>query len=298
MPALTVVTFAALAVALLALWFRAPTLTWLAPGIVAIVAALASGVIHPLGVAFLCAFGGICVAARVASGTAMTVATHAALVAGCAALFLHVVPGFENPVLIQNAVTSPGALPYAKFLNFDKGMAALLILGLYMPERTSRDPGFAPGAFMWRFVLMVLAVLVPTLLAGYVRWDPKLPEWWAVWVWSMVFLTALPEETLFRGCVQTWLSRAIPGAQPVGFSVTRGASGPATVPWLPVVVAGVLFGLAHAGGGATYVLLASIAGVGYGWIYASTGSLAAATLAHAGLNTTHLVLFTYPALAR
>jgi uncharacterized protein len=45
------------------------------------------------------------------------------------------------------------------------------------------------------------------------------------------------------------------------------------------------------------VLLSSVAGMGYGWIYASTRSLAMSTLAHTGLNTVHFLFFTYPALA-
>ena len=102
---------------------------------------------------------------------------------------------------------------------------------------------------------------------GYARWDPKLPPWWPMWLASMVFLTALPEEdTVPRrdpgaGCT-SWLGE--PG---------RGAR-------LAAVVAGALFGLAHAGGGWTYVVLAAIAGIGYGWIYAVSGSLGAATGAH------------------
>jgi membrane protease YdiL (CAAX protease family) len=43
-------------------------------------------------------------------------------------------------------------------------------------------------------------------------------------------------------------------------------------------------------------VLATIAGIGYGWIYASTGSIAAAIATHAGLNTLHFLLFSYPAL--
>ena len=58
-----------------------------------------------------------------------------------------------------------------------------------------------------------------------------------------------------------------------------------------------LFGVAHLAGGAVYVALAAVAGIGYGWIYASTRSIAAAILAHAGLNTVHFLLFSYPALA-
>ena len=45
------------------------------------------------------------------------------------------------------------------------------------------------------------------------------------------------------------------------------------------------------------MLVATLAGIGYGWIYAETRSIGSAILAHAGLNTLHLLLFTYPALA-
>jgi membrane protease YdiL (CAAX protease family) len=37
-------------------------------------------------------------------------------------------------------------------------------------------------------------------------------------------------------------------------------------------------------------------GLGYGWVFASTRSLAAAILTHAGLNAVHFVFFTYPGL--
>ena len=53
-------------------------------------------------------------------------------------------------------------------------------------------------------------------------------------------------------------------------------------------------GLAHAAGGWLYVLVASLAGIGYGWIYASTRSIAWAIVAHAGLNAIHFLVFTYP----
>ena len=43
--------------------------------------------------------------------------------------------------------------------------------------------------------------------------------------------------------------------------------------------------------------VASAAGLGYGWIYASTRSIGAAVAVHAGLNTIHFLFFSYPALA-
>jgi membrane protease YdiL (CAAX protease family) len=102
----------------------------------------------------------------------------------------------------------------------------------------------------------------------------------------MVFLTALPEEALFRGVVQEWVAHGLAGrwqARKAGL--------------VAAVVVGALFGLAHAAGGPAYVVLAAVAGIGYGWIYAETRSIGAAIAAHAGLNAIHFVFFSYPSLA-
>ena len=263
--------------------------------------AFAAGVLTPAGGLALTLFALLCIAARRARGTARTVVAHVALVVACAALFVHVVPGFHNPLLLS-VTTSPDAVPYIKFLNFDKAMAALLLLGIYMPERvrakrlTTTPVVVAPAgadheavwrAFAWRFAAMVVVVGAATLAAGYARWDPKLPSWWPAWLWSMVFFTALPEEVLFRGWLQTGIASRLRDSR-------LGGSGRAEA--TAIIGAGALFGLAHAAGGPVYVVLATAAGIGYGWIYASTRSLVCAVAAHAGLNTMHLLFFTYPAL--
>jgi membrane protease YdiL (CAAX protease family) len=281
--------FGALSVALAALWAIRPGASrnarwlWLAAGLLSVLLALAGDVIDIRGGAALTAFAGICLLARRATHPWTVVATHGVLILACAALFVHVIPGFQNPVLAADVVLGPEAQAYTKHLNYDKGMAALLLLALYAPGRTATDRGARPSVFLWRFAVLVGAILTLTLVAGYVRWDPKLPSWWPAWLWSMAFLTALPEEALFRGCLQTWIERGL------------GPSNRATV--ASVLIAGTIFGIAHAGGGATYVLLSAVAGAGYGWIYASTRSLAMSALAHTGLNTVHFLLFTYPALA-
>lgn len=255
------------------------------PCVLSLAAALLSGLLDVRGLSILLGFAGVCFIARRAASTAVSVLAHVVMFTVCAALFLHVLPGFDNPRVVSEAVLGPGSMPYTKYLNIDKGMAGLFLLGVYASGGTATDEGLRHvPAFLWRFVVFVTVVLVLSLGAGYVRWDPKLPSWWLMWLWSMVFLTALPEEALFRGIAQTGIER--------WFGRHRMATGAA------IVIAGLLFGIAHLGGGWTYVVLASAAGVGYGWIYASTHSIGAAILAHAGLNTVHFLLFSYPALTR
>jgi len=285
--ALSAATFAALTLALVALWatrasaHRTVRDLWVGAALLSVILALAGSMLDVSGLAALTVFASVCALARRTTHPVASITAHLVLVLGCAALFVHVAPGFQNPVLVSNVVLGPDAQPYTKYLNFDKGMAALLLLALYAPERTASDRGSRPAPFLWRFGLLVGAMLALTLPVGYVQWDPKLPTWWPAWLWSMVFLTALPEEALFRGCVQAWIADRLK------------ASRHATL--VSVVVAGAVFGVAHAGGGAAYVVVSTVAGIGYGWIYVSTRSLAAATLAHAGLNTVHFLFFTYPA---
>ena len=76
----------------------------------------------------------------------MAIAAHAIMFAVAASLFLHVVPGVGNPQLVANAVLGPGSAPYTKYLNFDKGFAGLLLLGVYAsdPQNSSAENAIAP----------------------------------------------------------------------------------------------------------------------------------------------------------
>lgn len=66
--------------------------------------------------------------------------------------------------------------------------------------------------------------------------------------------------------------------------------------YLALVLASILFGLMHMGGW-IYVLLATSAGMFYGWIYQKTRSVEASIITHFLLNAMHFIGFTYPALA-
>jgi membrane protease YdiL (CAAX protease family) len=281
--------FGALTLALAALW--APRVSasahaaqwWTLPFVLAVVAALAGGLVDARGVLVLLLFAAACLVANRAAGRGTRRAAHAVMLAACAGLLLHVIPGFDNPRVLDQVVLGSGSEPYTKYLSFDKGVVGLFLLGIYAPDRVARDEGLRHGVgFLWRFAILTAAVMGLSLASGYIRWDPKLPSWWPLWTWSMIFLTALPEEAIFRGVAQSWLGKRL-----------GGTSRAATV---AAVMIGTLFGLAHIGGGPVYVVLATAAGIGYGWIYAATRSIGAAVAAHAGLNIIHFVLFSYPSL--
>lgn len=302
LPVPVLLTFAALTLALVLLWVepapagegRAPYWTFAFAG--ALAAALTGGIVDVRGVIVLLAFAATCRAASRAERPVTRVAAHVVMLLVSGGLMLHVIPGFNNPIVLSQVVLSPGGVPYTKYLNFDKTVAGLFLLGLYAPGLVARGRGPTKPAvyvreFAWRFAVLLGVVIVLSLALGFVRWDPKVPSWFPLWAWSMLFLTALPEEALFRGVVQTSLERRIGGGTRATIGAPRRCSAQA------IVIAGLLFGIAHAGGGTTYVVLATTAGIGYGWIYASLRSLGGAIAAHFCLNVIHFLFFTYPALA-
>ena len=209
LPAATIAAFILLAVAMSALWARrlAPKPSeagwwWTLPFILSLAAALGGGLLDWRGLTVLLFLAGACQQARGATSPAVRAAAHAVMLALCAGLLLHVLPGFDNPRVLDGVRLAPDSLPYTKYLNFDKGAAGLFLLGLYGPSLTARRWRVGVAGWLWRFVLMTVVVIAATVALGYAHWDPKLPAWWPLWLLGMVFVTALPEEALFRGVIQ------------------------------------------------------------------------------------------------
>lgn len=209
----------------------------------------------------------------------------AAIVALVAGLMTHLLPGFQNPLVLPPTQLTPDALPYRLHFNFDKTAAGVLLLALLHP-RLHANTGWGPmlrGAIP--VIAVLLAIMLPVaLLAGYVRFDPKFPAVAPYWLWANLCFTCVAEEAFFRGFVQHGLQRAWQGRR-------HGR-------WLALAAASVLFGVAHAAGGPVYVALSTLAGFGYGLAFQRTGRLEASILAHFSLNAVHFLGFTYPALAR
>lgn len=291
-------TFALLTAAILALWvkpdagFGAPSRTsplrqhaWWLLYVGAIITALAVGILRPLGLAWL----GLFAIATALFSTSDTRGLRALGIVGIvvlgAGLMAHALPGFNNPRVISDLRLTPDAQPYRLHLNFDKTSVGLFLLALLHPRLTG-----APG---WRTMLRRVApvigatvalLLLLSLLAGYVRFAPKFPREAPLFLWANLCLTCVAEEAFFRAFIQRHLALRW-SAHP------RGAIA-------ALLVAAILFGLAHAAGGPTYVVLSTLAGVGYGLAYHRTGQrIEAAILTHFSVNALHFLFFTYPALA-
>lgn len=291
------VTFGLLTVALACLWLpgkwrlspaaggRSRLEPWMIAVALATVVALISGHLDWRGVVASIAMGvaswglyrrGLPVGALVLFGFSVV-----ALAAGLA---LHLIPGFNNPKVISDAVLTPDAVPYSKYLNFDKALIGLFLLAHGQQLiGTRRD-----WALMLRRALPVTAgtvgvVLVLSFVLGYVRFELAVPDYFWLWAWTNLFFTCMAEEAIFRGLIQRGMER--------GLERFRLGS------VIALVVASLLFGLAHWAGGPKYVLLSTVAGFGYGLAMRRSGRIEGSILTHFLLNVLHYSFFTYPALA-
>lgn len=258
---------------------------WLVPLLLAIVLGLHYGFLKPVALVSISAFGLVCTLWRRSSANRLLHGlSGSAVLLLAGALFLHLLPGFANPKVFVGLKLSTDAYPYTKYFNFDSAMVGLGILGFGhrrlsgSAEWTTLLKQAAPGT-----LLTLTAVMLFSLGLGYVHWQPKWTPLFFVWAWGNLFFTCIAEEAFFRGFIQQYLMQGLsgkPGGTAIALSITA-----------------VLFGLAHLPGGIDYVMLATVAGIGYGWSYYRTGHIEAAILTHFTLNALHFLLFTYPVLA-
>ncbi len=137
----------------------------------------------------------------------------------------------------------------------------------------------------WSFFILAsflaFALIAIPLGTGmhFIQFEPRWSEWKSLplTALSILFFTAWPEEFLFRGLLQNTLSRA---------------SKSEVAGWW---TASVLFGFSHITNlgfpNWRYVVLATIAGVFYGWTWRRTGSVFASALVHGAVDTTWHFLF-------
>ena len=165
--------------------------------------------------------------------------------------------GFAQALAINMGVVAFAAwrrLPGIGYrFEFDRNQISGALVSFSIFAAIAIPLGFAIGFIRYSFDLSKLALAPAAFLGIYL-------------------LVAIPEEVLFRGLIQNWLERV--SGRPV-FSL---------------MLASIVFGAAHLNNGPvvpnySYFLMASIAGVFYGLVWQRTGSIAAAAVTHALVDT-------------
>ena len=203
------------------------------------------------------------------------------------ALGFRLLPGFA-PVPVFEA-SGAGNLPVVEFFP-----EKLILLGLAPPLILTPAPpplGWfgrdRPGLTFALILVITVMVLVSLALAlGFARpgWASESLSILAYQLAGNLVFTCVLEESFFRGIVQTALIR---GFADWGWS-------PAAP--LGIIAASLLFGAVHVGGGGAFMLLATVAGLGYGAAHYLTGRIQDAVAVHFAVNAVHQLFLSAPAV--
>ena len=200
-------------------------------------------------------------------------------------LMLHFsILGFDNYKYLDAIRVSENSTPYSLYFNLDKTAVGIFIIGFSF-QYVNVDFLAILKRIVICFIIMALLFFPLATLLGYSKFEPKLPHFTPIWILVNLFFTCLAEEAIFRRLIQ----------QRVYDSLSNTHTKYAFI--ISLLVASVAFGLAHFNGGIMYILLASVAGLFYGYVYHTTKRIESAMLLHVLFNLTHLLLFTYPSLA-
>ena len=289
-PVTTFIPFGLLALAICAVWLNPIQFgkRFIYPWIALFCAAIITGVIFDvvtwlavvgLGIFALCAY----LAAHSEAHRLRRIVFTTLTVLLALALALHALPGFNNPLLIENIKFSADAIAFTQKANFDKAAAGLILLALLC--RRAGDT--ADWKKLGRRALPIAAittvlVMVTAISLGYVKPDLKLTWYTPLFLIVNLLFTCVAEEVFFRGVLQERLAGLLPSSTMAAIIV--------------VLCSAALFGVAHIGGGIIYVSLATLSGIGYAYAYHATKRVEAAILVHFIVNAVHFIGFTYPAL--
>lgn len=245
-------------------------------------AARAAGIVEWAGLAVLVLFAGLCLAAvRSESPSVIRTLAWGVVVILTAALAINQVPGIHNVLVLDGVFVSASSADFTLYWNYDKGFAGILLYAVCVQPQGNPSWRRAILATATLAILTTVVAMGTATAVGYMAWDPKWPAILGVWIPANLLLTCVSEETIFRGILQRNAESFLRGRVPAPGLVA-------------LLVCAVAFGVAHIAGGTTYVLLSTLAGIGYGAAYYVTGRVEAGMLVHFLVNLSHLILFTYP----
>lgn len=248
---------------------------WLFLLVLAIGAGFAAGVLRATALASIGALLGLAwLASRHDKPALRVLSTWLAMLLSLA-LAMHLVPGYDNPLLMKDVRLSPSSAPFTMYANFDKGVVGLVLM-VFLCRRSSSWRDFAAA---WKSQAWVQGALLCSVLGlgwafGFVHPDFKLSPYLPMFAIINLLFVCVAEEAFFRGVIQERLS---------AYGDT-----------LAVAVSGLLFGVAHLGGGWQFGALAGLAGLGYAYLYYRTRRIEIPIAAHFLLNLVHFIAFTYP----
>ncbi len=195
------------------------------------------------------------------------------------ALAVHLISGFSYYKIEENVLISSGAQTININANIDKAFAGIILLIMAVTLKLPKGKK-SPKADLYLIPFYTILVLIVAYLTG-LDIDIKLPQVTLVFIFTNLIFSVITEEAFFRVVIQNTLINTLKNK----------------VPWasgLAIVLTSILFGLAHIAGGWHFVILATFAGLIYGYAYHRTGRITVAIITHLSVNVAHFFLLVYP----
>lgn len=192
--------------------------------------------------------------------------------------------GFSYPLIWNPGALYEGGEPFSLYVNLSKAIGGYLVviwLGLGLRHHRSTLVGERSLLSQMVVALVGAGAILFTAFAFYgVGWKPKVPDGILYFVVVNLLVTVLSEEAFFRLMLQSQIERFFKNKR-LGICVG-------------IVIASLLFALAHAGATGLVFFLFLFAGFIYAAVYAWTRSLLASMATHFGVNIAHILLLEYP----
>jgi membrane protease YdiL (CAAX protease family) len=191
-------------------------------------------------------------------------------------IYIHLLPGFNNLLIVDEVQISKEAWPFTLYLNYNKPITALILStvpGIFITKQSI----FSKNVFKTIGIGLAI-VLIAALSLNFIRVNPKVPSIFPLWVFNNLVFVCFAEEVLFRGFLQKNLTIYLNSSK-----------------WA-IIISSTLFGFYHYAGGPLYIFLSALAGLFYGYAYHQTNRIETPILFHFILNLMHILFFTYPSL--
>ncbi|MCK5922204.1 MAG: CPBP family intramembrane metalloprotease, partial [Methylococcales bacterium] len=160
---------------------------------------------------------------------------------GCFVFGVHLAPGFESIVVLENTALSDRTGWSGLRFSADKPIVGFLLLLFYRSQliRSAVELKRAIGKAVPVILIVCLVVYAIGLTVGYVSidWSPSYLIW--IWFFRNLLFTVVAEELLFRGVIQRGIARRLNSAYG---------------DWYALLIVSVLFGAVHLHGGWEYGL--------------------------------------------
>ena len=285
---LPVIAFALAFLALLTRWFTPLSTLWPVILFTSLIVALSADIINLTGLLIsTILFSLVFYKLRHSLPTyAARIVVDIIIVSICFLLAIHIMPGFNNIMIVDNEIVKSGSIPYSLWFNYDKALAGIALIICYVDlSQLGKSLKPIPHWIGLGLLANLVLLFVPSLFLGLIAVNTEIPGFIGIWLVSNLFITALAEEAFFRGVIQQRLEKLL---------LSKNISHAGMV---AVFVAGIVFGIAHLKGGMFFMVTGCVAGIVYGLIYLKTRRIEAAIFTHYLTNTIHILFFSYPMLA-